>query len=29
MATILSRVGWRTNLLVGAKTYRRHVEARL
>lgn len=30
MATILSRVGWRTSLLVGGyKTYRRHVQARL
>jgi tRNA 2-selenouridine synthase len=30
MATILSRVGWRTSLLTGGyKTYRRHVQARL
>lgn len=30
MATILSRVGWRTSLLVGGyRTYRRHVQARL
>ncbi len=30
MATILSRVGWRTSLLVGGyKTYRRHVQTRL
>ena len=30
MATILSRVGWRTSLLVGGyRTWRRHVQARL
>jgi tRNA 2-selenouridine synthase len=30
MATILSRVGWRTSLLTGGyRTYRRHVQARL
>ncbi|MDP1737555.1 MAG: tRNA 2-selenouridine(34) synthase MnmH [Caulobacter sp.] len=30
MATILSRIGWRTSLLAGGyRTYRRHVQARL